>query len=66
MSLALVTGASGFIGRNLVANLAGGRDRVRALVLPDERIELPGAEIVRGDVTRPDSLVPALRGVRAR
>jgi nucleoside-diphosphate-sugar epimerase len=59
----LVTGASGFIGRSLVARLRGERAAVRALVLPDEPVEL-GAEIARGDVTRPESLVPAMRGVR--
>ncbi len=63
MSAALVTGASGFIGRHLVAQLAR-RERVRALVLPDEQVELSGVEIARGDVTRPDSLDAALRGVR--
>jgi nucleoside-diphosphate-sugar epimerase len=63
VSAALVTGASGFIGRHLVAQL-GGRERVRALVLPDEQVELGGAEIARGDVTRPDSLDDAMRGVR--
>jgi nucleoside-diphosphate-sugar epimerase len=65
VSVALVTGASGFIGRSLVAHLAAAtRDRVRALVLPDERVELAAAEIARGDVTRPETLAGALRGVR--
>ena len=59
----LVTGASGFIGRSLVARLRREREPVRALVLPDERVSLD-AEIARGDVTRPDSLAPALRRVR--
>jgi 2-alkyl-3-oxoalkanoate reductase len=63
VTVVLVTGASGFIGRNLVAQLAASRQRVRALVLPDERVELAAAEIARGDVTRPDSLDAALRGV---
>lgn len=63
MSAALVTGASGFIGRHLVAELAR-RERVRALVLPDEQVELAAAEIARGDVTEPASLDGALRGVR--
>ncbi len=63
MTAVLVTGATGFIGRNLVAHLAAGRQRVRALVLPEERVELAGAEVARGDVTRPESLDAALRGV---
>jgi 2-alkyl-3-oxoalkanoate reductase len=59
----LVTGASGFIGRALVARLLTRRNRVRALVLPDERVDL-AAEIARGDVTRPETLEPAMRKVR--
>jgi 2-alkyl-3-oxoalkanoate reductase len=59
----LVTGASGFIGRALVARLLAGRNRVRALVLPGEQVSL-GCEIARGDVTRPETLAPALRKVR--
>lgn len=59
----LVTGASGFIGQRLVARLRAQRESVRALVLPDERVHLD-AEIARGDVTRPDTLAPALSGVR--
>ncbi|HTE51240.1 MAG TPA: NAD-dependent epimerase/dehydratase family protein [Kofleriaceae bacterium] len=59
----LVTGASGFIGRSLVARLRRERDAVRALVLPGEAAPLD-AEIARGDVTRPETLTPALRRVR--
>jgi len=59
----LVTGASGFIGRSLVARLRGRRNAVRALVLPEERVALD-AEIARGDVTLPETLVPAMRGMR--
>jgi 2-alkyl-3-oxoalkanoate reductase len=63
----LVTGASGFIGRRLVARLLGDGYRVRALVLPreatpaswDERVE-----VLRGDVTLPTTLAPAIRGAR--
>ncbi len=67
MTLALVTGATGFIGRRMVARLLDEGHRVRALVLPGESIEgaWPGGaiDVVRGDVTRPDSLTAALEGV---
>ena len=63
--LALVTGANGFLGRHLVAEiLAGGAHRVRALVRPgsdasglDER-----AEVVRGDVRDGAALRRAVTG----
>jgi 2-alkyl-3-oxoalkanoate reductase len=61
---ALVTGATGFIGRRLVARLAGRGERVRALVLPGEDAGALGdIGIVRGDVTDPASLAVAVAGV---
>ena len=60
----LVTGASGFLGRHVLTQLAG--QPLRLLVLPDDpaRPELQKhAEVVTGDVMRPDSLSPALEGV---
>jgi dihydroflavonol-4-reductase len=60
----LVTGATGFIGGRLSrALLAGGR-RVRAIVRPDaDAAGLPtGLELVRGDLTDPDSLDSAAAG----
>jgi nucleoside-diphosphate-sugar epimerase len=59
----LVTGASGFIGRALVARLRREREAVRALVLPGEVVTLD-AEVARGDVTRPETLGPAVARVR--
>jgi nucleoside-diphosphate-sugar epimerase len=67
---ALVTGATGFIGRRLVARLARDGHRVRALVLPGED---PGAvpelaglgralDVVRADVTDADGVAAAVRG----
>ena len=61
---ALVTGASGFLGSNLVAALRGRGVRVRALVRPQSDLRrLSGlhAEIVRGDVCEVASLREAAR-----
>lgn len=54
MSMVLVTGATGFIGRHLVGRLISEGMHVRALVLPNEttsELEQYGAEIVRGNVS---------------
>ncbi|HEX4212500.1 MAG TPA: NAD(P)H-binding protein [Candidatus Dormibacteraeota bacterium] len=58
----LVTGAGGFVGRNLVTRLAG--EGVRGLVR-DRAASAPvdGVELVEGDVTRPETLGPVLEGV---
>jgi nucleoside-diphosphate-sugar epimerase len=73
MTLAIVTGAPGWLGSRLVQSLVKGvvdvpalgpsDRRVRVLALPDADVsELealgPQIEIVRGDVTDPQSLVP--------
>lgn len=58
----LVTGAGGFVGRNLVRRLAGGQ--VRGLVRDRSRMEpVEGVELFEGDVTREETLAPALEGV---
>ena len=63
----LVTGASGFVGRHVVRQLAGDGPPVRAMVR-DARgaaaLEGVPCELVRGDVTDPASLRAAARGVR--
>ncbi|MBN1566105.1 MAG: complex I NDUFA9 subunit family protein [Anaerolineae bacterium] len=67
----LVTGASGYIGNNIVRRLVESGKPVRALVHNPAKAEARLAdirnkiEIVQGDVTRPASLVPALAGVSA-
>jgi uncharacterized protein YbjT (DUF2867 family) len=60
----LVTGATGFVGSRLLRRLAkpDGR-RLRALVRHQNTAVRDGVERVSGDVTKPDTLVPALAGV---
>ena len=67
MSLTLVTGATGFIGRALVRALTARGERVRALVRPGSdpgRLAGLQVETAVGDVTQPETLPPALDGVQ--
>ncbi|MEV5545904.1 NAD(P)H-binding protein [Streptomyces sp. NPDC052309] len=60
----LVTGATGTVGRQVVAELLARGHAVRALTRDAARAVLPdGVEIVEGDLTEPDSLAPAFEGV---
>jgi uncharacterized protein YbjT (DUF2867 family) len=70
--LILVTGATGLNGGELVRRLSGRGARVRALVRnaktsnaakAAELSALPGVEVAEGDLARPETLGPALRGV---
>ena len=75
MSTVLVTGASGFVGSHVIPALLDAGHHVLALVrdddgaeevvrrLPDDRRQIVGVR--RGDVTRPETLAPALAGVDA-
>jgi len=62
----LVTGATGFLGTNLVHELAREGWRVRALGLPGSEtryIEEPAAEIQLGDITEPADVQAAVKGM---
>jgi len=62
----LVTGASGFIGRNLVARLLDEQQSVRLLVRREPAPELvshPQVEIELGDLGDPDAVERAVAGV---
>lgn len=75
-TLTLVTGASGFIGRHLVAALAGRGEAVRAMARSDEaegRIrravadggaDSDAVEVVRADLSDPESLARATADCR--
>jgi uncharacterized protein YbjT (DUF2867 family) len=61
----LVTGATGNVGAAVVGALVAADQQVRALTRSDSSPDLPsGVEAVAGDLNRPDSLAPALAGVR--
>lgn len=60
----LVTGASGFVGRHVAARLDADGHDVIALTRRPEQYRGAGSP-VGGDVTDPESLVPALDGVDA-
>ena len=60
----LITGATGFIGRHLVRVLLERGHSVRVLLRNPDRIKgLAGAEIFKGDVTVPESLVGIEAGI---
>ncbi|MEV0378551.1 NAD(P)H-binding protein [Nonomuraea sp. NPDC050643] len=60
----LVTGATGSVGRHVVGHLRAAGHPVRALTRDPSRARLPeGVEVVQGDLSRAETLVPALEGV---
>ncbi|MGW1158477.1 NmrA family NAD(P)-binding protein [Streptomyces sp. NPDC002519] len=60
----LVTGATGTVGRQVVAELLARGHAVRALTRNAAKADFPaGVEVVQGDLAEPDSLIPALEGV---
>ena len=64
----LVTGATGYIGSRLVKRLVQDGHKVRAMVIENdpllERLEGVDCEIVKGDITRKETLGPCLEGVK--
>jgi nucleoside-diphosphate-sugar epimerase len=66
MARVLVTGASGFIGHELLRALSNRGDEVRCLVRrtsSGELLKKLGAECILGDVTEPDTLPAAIDNV---
>jgi uncharacterized protein YbjT (DUF2867 family) len=62
----VVSGATGNVGREVVAALTGRGEDVRAVVRDPRRASLPaGVDVVAGDLELPESLTPALDGARA-
>ena len=62
----LVTGATGHVGRQVVSQLLHTSAAVRALARTPSSASLPGGiEVVRGDLSDPDSLNACLVGVEA-
>jgi uncharacterized protein YbjT (DUF2867 family) len=63
----LITGATGYIGRHLVARLVRQGERPRCLVRNTKRaggiLPAAGVELVQGDTTSPASLAAAVQGV---
>ena len=60
----LVTGASGFVGRHLIAELLIKKFSVKALLLPDEKDKWDKTvEIIHGDIQHVDTLYPAVRDI---
>lgn len=64
MMHALVTGATGFLGRAIAEQLAARGDRVRALCRRDDaRLRALGVELVLGDLNDSEAVAEACRGV---
>ncbi len=66
VSVILVTGATGNVGKHVVSSLAGAGAGVRALVRDPAKASLPeGVEVVRGDLSSPQSLAAAFGDVHS-
>ncbi len=59
-----VSGATGNVGRNVVAQLVAAGEAVRALTRHPAKANLPaGVEVVAGDLLQPEAFGPALEGI---
>jgi nucleoside-diphosphate-sugar epimerase len=68
MGIAFVTGASGFVGSNLVEHLIARGWRARCLVRKASTVDVlkqAGADLVIGDIDQPEQLRAAMEGVNA-
>jgi uncharacterized protein YbjT (DUF2867 family) len=65
MTTILVTGATGRVGRHVVAGLLESGAAVRALVRDPAQARLRDVEVVRGDITDPVAVERAASGVDA-
>lgn len=66
MNKVLVIGATGHVGGQVVSQLAATGTAVRALARkPEAAAFTAGVEVVPGDLTAPETLIPALDGVDA-
>ena len=66
MTEILVTGGSGFLGRQVVKALRKRSESVRVLALPGEdtiSLEIQGVDVYRGDIRDPQAVVAAMNGV---
>lgn len=64
----LITGASGFMGFHVARALKGQGIPFRAMVRESSQVQALralGADLVTGDITKPQTLVPAFEGCRA-
>jgi nucleoside-diphosphate-sugar epimerase len=62
----LITGATGLLGGHLLHAFMQRNEQIRALVLPvepAEKLVAQGVEVVRGDVTDPDTLSVAVKDI---
>ncbi len=61
----LITGGSGNIGRNLIPALASPNRVIKVLTRKGTRVSCAGADPVIGDLTDPDSLIEAVKGIQS-
>jgi uncharacterized protein YbjT (DUF2867 family) len=62
----LIIGATGNVGRHVVSQLRGAGAQIRALARSPQNAVLPShVDVVEGDLTHPETLAAALRGIDA-